>query len=318
MYNSGKTIASTLEGLQKQSVNGYEVIVIDDGSSDASAKIVSDFILKSAYPLILLNQKNSGPAKARNVGAGIAKGELLIFLDSDCITPENWIEEMTRPVHGKTIGSNCGYKVQNGQFLIARYIGFEIARRHERMIDKKINTSGTYSACFKKAAFFEAGGFDTMYRNASGEDFDLAFNIHKKGYEIFFTGATFVFHTHPDTLGKYLRQQFWRGYWRFSMYLKHRQILLKGDSYTGMEAQTQFILSNLVFLSVLFLFFSPIPIIFSTGLLILSNVPLGIWTFKKERKFLIIAPFIASMRSLAGSLGVYRAVIDASLKRSQN
>ena len=125
------------------------------------------------------------------------------------------------------------------------------------------------------------------------------------GYDLVFTDKTFVYHYHPDSLKKYLKQQFGRGYWRVKMYLRNKDKILKGDSYTGYEAQVQFILSGLVFLSIPLAAINPLFLL-SFVVLLFSNMPLGLWIFKekKEKKFILIAPLLASMRSLAGTLGV--------------
>jgi glycosyltransferase involved in cell wall biosynthesis len=305
MYNSEKTIINTLEALQTQKNKNYEIIVVDDGSTDSSFESVESFKKKNDLPIKLINQENAGPAKARNYGVEHSKGDIIIFLDSDCIPPDNWVEEMVKPLKGKIVGCNCGYMVKNEESLIARYVDYEIAKRHEKLVGKSIDTTGTYSASFLKSAFIEAGGFDTNYKTASGEDFDFAFNIKKLGYDIFFTDKTFVYHYHPDTLKKYLKQQFWRGFWRVRMYLDNKDKIIKGDSYTGQEAQLQFIFACFAFLSIPMIAINPFTIFVGFGVLFFSNMPLGLWAFREEKKFIIVAPMIASLRSLAGSLGVF-------------
>lgn len=303
MYNAEKTIIQTLKGLENQTRNDFEVIVVDDGSIDKSPKLVTGFKNQSELTIKLINQINSGPAKARNIGVKHSKGNIIIFLDSDCIPPNNWVEEMVKPLKGNIVGCNCGYKVKNKESLIARYVDYEIAKRHERLMGKSIDTIGSYSASFLKETFTKANGFSTEYPIASGEDFDLAFNIRKMGYDLVFIDKTFVYHYHPDSLRDYLKQQFGRGYWRVKMYLRNRDKILKGDSYTGHEAQVQFILSGVVFLSIPLAVINPLFLL-SLFVLLFSNLPLGLWIFDREKKFIFIAPLLASMRSLAGTLGV--------------
>jgi glycosyltransferase involved in cell wall biosynthesis len=302
MYNAEKNIIPLLDSLDLQTLQGFELIIVDDGSTDRSKDLVEKNKSRYHYPLSLIMQQNAGPAKARNVGVENAKGDIVIFLDSDCITPPNWIEEMVRPLTGDVAGCNSGYQTKNSESIVARYVGYEIARRHERLNKNNIDTVGSYSASFIKEIFLQAGGFDAGYRTASGEDFDLSFNIHKLGYRLVFTDKTFVFHYHPDTLYKFLKQQFYRGYWRVPLYTMNKEKIYRGDSYTGFEPQIQLILSLLcvlaIPLTVLNVWFLLIPL-----LLFISNLPLGIWTFNRERAFFIIAPVIACMRSLAGTFG---------------
>ncbi len=313
-YNAEKTIIQTPKGLENQTIKDFEVIVVDDGSNDSSFELIKSYKNKSELLIKLLKQKNSGPAKARNLGVEYSEGNIILFLDSDCIPCVNWVEEMVRPLNEKIVGCNCGYKVKNTESLIARYIDYEIAKRHEKLVGRYIDTIGTYSASFIKRVFIETGGFDINYRKASGEDFDLAFNIEKMGYDLVFTNKTFVYHYHPDSLGKYLKQQFWRGYWRVRMYIRNKDKIIKGDSYTGYEAQIQFILSSFALLSILMIFFNPIITFFGLAILLLSNIPLGLWAFRKERKFIMIAPLLASIRSLAGTFGVGMYFVERLFK----
>lgn len=313
-YNAEKTIIQALKGLENQTRNDFEVVVVDDGSTDSSFELVKSYKNKSELPIRLIKQQNAGPAKARNIGFEHSAGDIIIFLDSDCVPPDNWIEEMARPLNKKIAGCNCGYKVKNKESMIARYIDYEIAKRHEKLIGKSIDTIGTYSASFIKSVFNEVGGFDTKYKVASGEDFDFAFNVKKMGYDLVFTDKTFVYHHHPDTLKKYLKQQFGRGYWRVGMYLGNIDKITKGDSYTGYEAQVQFILSVFALLSIPIGVFNLIITITGFGILLLSNMPLGLWIFRKEQKFIVIAPLLASMRSLAGTFGASFYFVDKVLK----
>ena len=109
-------------------------------------------------------------------------------------------------------------------------------------------------------------------------------------------------------------QQYSRGYWRVEMYLRNRDRIIKGDSYTGHEAQVQFILSNCALVSPLLMLISPYFLAIGFGMLLLSNLPLGLWAFRREKKFLLIAPLLASLRSLAGTIGAYVYAIKNILK----
>lgn len=314
MYNAQGTIIDTLVALERQSRKDFKVIVVDDGSTDASVKLVTQFSKQSSLPIELIHQENAGPAKARNVGAEHSPEEALLFLDSDCIPAENWVEEMVSPLAGDTIGCYCGNRVRNKENTIARYVDYEMTRRHERMIGKDIDAISTYSASFLKKVFDEHGGFSTEYREASGEDFDLTFNIARAGYKLRFVDSTFVYQYHPSSISEYLVRQAKRGYWRVKLYLRNKDKIIRGDSYTGHEAQLQFILSILALVSIPLAVFHPIAIPLGFGILILSNLPLGIWCFRREKKFLFIAPLVASARSLAGTLGTFKYVIERGFK----
>jgi len=92
-YNEESTIESCLKSLLNQTIekDTYELIVVDDGSTDSTPEIIK------RYPVKLFRQENSGPATARNLGAKNSSGEIILFTDADCIADPNWIEEMISP-----------------------------------------------------------------------------------------------------------------------------------------------------------------------------------------------------------------------------
>lgn len=90
IYNAEKYLDSTIQSLICQTFKDFEVIVVNDGSTDLSKQIIDRY--KECIDFIYIEQKNSGPSVARNVGINIAKGEYICFLDSDDILPANSIE----------------------------------------------------------------------------------------------------------------------------------------------------------------------------------------------------------------------------------
>jgi glycosyltransferase involved in cell wall biosynthesis len=313
MYNSEDTIVQALRGLERQTHDRFEVVVVDDGSTDASVPAVEELSIASAIPIRLIRQNNAGPAEARNNGVKHSFGETIVFLDSDCIPAPNWVEEMVAPVNGKVAGCYCGNQVINGESATARYVQYEMSWRHQKMIGKSIDAFSTYSASMSKNAFEETGGFSTEYREASGEDFDLSFSLRRAGYDLRFNENTFVYQHHPDSLLAYLKKQYRRGYWRVKLYLRNFDKLVKGDSYTGREVQLQFILTSLAGLSIPLVFINPFIPLGGFGVLWLSNLPLGIWAAKREKRFLLLAPSIGVLRSLFGAAGVYKYVFEAAV-----
>lgn len=92
-YNAEKTIKRCLDSLIKQTYGDIELIVVDDGSTDNTVKIVSEMILTDPR-IRLIKQKNSGPSVARNNGIDAARGELLTFVDADDTVTENFVQTL--------------------------------------------------------------------------------------------------------------------------------------------------------------------------------------------------------------------------------
>ena len=153
MYNAEKTIEECLKSLLKQKIKkSYEIIVVDDGSTDNSTERVKKIGRKTKTGMIrLIRQKNAGPSKARNAGAKTANGNIICFTDSDCEPDENWLEEMTKSFEDPAVGATQGaYKTKQKE-LMARFVQAEVEERYERMKRaKKIDWVGSYSAAYRK------------------------------------------------------------------------------------------------------------------------------------------------------------------------
>lgn len=93
VYNSEKYIKKCIDSLIKQTLKNIEIILINDGSSDDSLRILRQYE-KRDERIVVIDQKNNGPSSARNKGIDIAKGEYISFIDSDDWVDETMFEEM--------------------------------------------------------------------------------------------------------------------------------------------------------------------------------------------------------------------------------
>lgn len=106
MYQSEKTIANTLNSINAQSFRDFEVVVINDGSSDRSEEIALSY--REAFPLTYSKSDNRGRSHARNIGISLAQGDYLMFLDSDDILYPHALQELVRASDGGSIDVVCG------------------------------------------------------------------------------------------------------------------------------------------------------------------------------------------------------------------
>ena len=167
LYNKEKSITTTLESVLAQSYTDYEVIVVDDGSTDKSADIVRE--LKNEK-IILISQPNAGVSAARNAGVLAAKGEFVAFLDGDDLWDKDFLREMARLIKefpGKSIyGLGCEQiKWGNKPIPKDRYYRGDATWSYDTMA-----FTGS-SACVNKKDAIEVGLFDT--RMTHGEDLDM-------------------------------------------------------------------------------------------------------------------------------------------------
>ncbi len=309
-HNSEKTIQKNIESLLKQDYKGkYEIIVVDS-SKDKTPNITSQF------PVKLIKQKPKGPAAARNLGVKKSKGSIIVFIDSDCIAPKTWLKNLLKPLSNKNIVAIAGtYKTKNKESLIARFVGYEIEQRHEKMKNfRNIDFVATYNCAYRKKFFIKLGGFNEKLTQA--EDADLSFRTAKKGYKIRYQPSAYVYHYHPNTLTKYLKQKFWRGYWKVFLYSKHREKSL-GDTYTPKTLLPQILSFSLFFIFLISSLFSKqfiLPSIIFLILMYLLNIRLFNFIRKKEKTMILPTILIIFLRNLIASVGIGVGVIALSLK----
>jgi glycosyltransferase involved in cell wall biosynthesis len=226
-YNCEKTIAAAVNGCLAQRYPHVEVVVVDDGSSDATAAILGTF-----KRIRWIKQLNKGPACARNAGAKIASGQFLAFTDSDCVAHEDWLEKLMACFAQENVGAVAGsYGITNTESILARCIQAEIEYRHRRFSAENIRALGSYNFAIRREIFDRIKGFDESYRRASGEDNDLSYRILALERRIAFAKDALVDHTHPRSLRQYLREQFRHGFWRAKLYVDHPR-MAAGDDYT--------------------------------------------------------------------------------------
>ena len=313
-YNAERTIGECLSSLLNQDFKGkYEVIVVNDGSRDSTPEIVGKEFPKVA----LLSQVNGGPAKARNSGARKAKGKIIIFTDSDCVAKGNFVGEMAKPFARKGIAGVQGRYLSKQRGIVARFGQLEIEQRYEGMAKRGyIDFIGSYAAAYLKDVFWEFGGFDERFKAASGEDTDLSFRISRK-HKFVFNQDAIVWHTHPESLKKYLRVKFFRGFWRILVYKKHKTKLL-ADSYTSQMAK----FGVLCFYGVLgFSFLALIePVSFAAALacaagMLLATLKFGFFAARRDFIVGVASIPIQLMRTSAIGLGTIYGVLKAAAGR---
>lgn len=244
-YNSAKTIVKTIEAIKKQEglEKTPEIIIVDDGSLDRTIEV-----LNKTENIIVISQKNSGPATARNNGAKIANGEILVFTDSDTVPHKDWLKNLTSPFENKNIVATTGtYSIENKGSKLAQLIQEEIEYKHSKYNDF-VAFGGSYNLAIRKDLFFDIGGFNEEYKNASGEDVDISYKIINKGYKIKFVKDAIVGHYHPENTIKYLKTQFKHGFWRAKLYFDHPN-KVKGDDYTGFKEIFETLFAGFIIIS---------------------------------------------------------------------
>lgn len=308
-YNSARTIRNCVEALSLQrserDAEYIEIIVVDDGSTDNTKDILK------GYPVIYIYQKNGGPAKARNNGMRNSTGEIVCFTDSDCVPEPDWVKKIIGRFSDDRIGGVGGsYDILNRDSLLVNLVHQEVVLRHLK-ISEAADFLGSFNLAYRRDILEKTGGFDESFKDASGEDNDLSYRVKKMGYKLIFDKDIKVSHYYPRSLSRYMRKQFWHGFWRVKLYVKHPD-MAKGDGYA---AGADFLWPVLASFIILLLPFSIFPLArillsYSIAIGIFLQLPLTAGVFKntKEAKFLLLAP-LTFMRGFARGLGMAKGVI---------
>ncbi|HIH72978.1 MAG: Glycosyl transferase [Thermococcales archaeon 44_46] len=220
-YNRKKKLQQCLKALVNQNYpkERYEIIVVDDGSTDGTYEFLQEK-RKEIQNLRVLRQQNKGPAAARNLGIKNARGEIIFFVDDDVIVPNNWIREFLN-VFSKypEVVAVSGYVEAPEEILkkniFARYEAYmsRLAYNMPRTIYiGSFETFGgaTCNVAYKREVLEEVGGFDETFPVAAGEDADLKLRIALKGYKFAFIPLKAI-HIQDYTLKGFWKQQVNRG-----------------------------------------------------------------------------------------------------------
>lgn len=228
VYNRPEEAVELLDSLTMQSLkNDIEVIVIEDGSTVKCETEIEPF--KKQLDLVYIYQENQGPGPARNNGAKIAKGEYLIFLDSDCVLPSDYLANTIEHLDKAPLDCFGGPDRAHKFFSpIQKAISYSMTsifttggiRGGKKKMDKFYPRS--FNLGVKKSVFDKVGGFSDM---RYGEDIDFSMNVLEKGYNIGLINETFVYHKRRSTFKSFFKQVFSSGTARIELASRHKNAL---------------------------------------------------------------------------------------------
>jgi glycosyltransferase involved in cell wall biosynthesis len=312
-YNAGATIAACVESvLAQQTHEPFEVIIVDDGSTDHTATMAAQ------YPGVrVLLQPNAGASAARNHGAREARGWMLLFIDADCAATPGWLDALAGALRDGADGAK-GTLLTDQQEPVARFTQVEYEDRYDRLRTRpRINFIDMGSAAYRRDVMLGLGegGFDTAFPGASVEDQEFSFRLAKLGCDLRFVPEAAVYHRHPATLRAYARRKFNIGRWKVLVHLRHPERVIS-DSHTPPSVKAQLLLFWGIVFSLPVLPFKPGVLRFCTLLLaafMTTGVSFVRKAMRKDRRIAALSPFMLLVR--AASLGAGLLYGVASLAR---
>jgi glycosyltransferase involved in cell wall biosynthesis len=216
-YNGASTVESCLRSMEKlRYPSDYEVIFVDDGSTDRTQTILEKF------PWVRnIRQKNMGLSYARNVGMEAAKGEIVLYTDSDCEADEDWLYYIALALsRGGYVGMGGPNLIPDEGSWVADCVGLSPGGpTHVMISDREAEHVPGCNMAFMKWALKQVNGFDPQFRKA-GDDVDVIWRLQDLGYSIGFVPSAQVWHYRRNTVKAYLKQQ--RGYGEAEAMLKFK------------------------------------------------------------------------------------------------
>lgn len=198
-YNAQRTLAACLSSLLAQTYprECYELIVVDDGSTDGTAALLDGFVVRRAH------SARRGPAAARNLGIAMSSAEIVAFTDADCVAHPDWLAELARayadPAVGAVGGSIATYK-RSRQSKLERFCD-----EHLPLVNYLSGPAEflphlyTANASYRRELLVRLGGFNAGL--FTGEDVDLAWRMQlSSAYALRYAEEAIIYHHHRATL----------------------------------------------------------------------------------------------------------------------
>lgn len=223
LFNRPEEIDELLESLTHQTNRQFEVIVVEDGSSKKSDFIVEKY--KTALNLTYFEKPNSGPGLSRNAGAEKASYDYLIFFDSDCIIPPNYIENVSVSLNSTYVDAYGGPDRAMSNFTtIQKAINYSMTsffttggiRGGKKSMDKFHPRS--FNLGVSKQAFNALAGYGKM---RFGEDVDFSLRLIENGFTTALIPDAFVYHKRRTRFRQFFKQVHNSGIARINLHLAH-------------------------------------------------------------------------------------------------
>ncbi|HEX9794818.1 MAG TPA: glycosyltransferase [Planctomycetota bacterium] len=200
--NGARTIRDTFEGLAKLAYPDFDVLLVDDGSTDSTGAIAREFGVE------VVATENRGLSAARNTGWQHARGEIVAYIDDDAWPDPHWLHYLVHRIEsGGFAGAGGPNRIPRGDGPIAECVANAPGGPNHVLVDDR--TAEHIPGCnmaFRRDCLAAVDGFDPQFR-AAGDDVDLCWRIQEAGWRIGYHAAAHVWHHRRNSVRAYWRQQ---------------------------------------------------------------------------------------------------------------
>lgn len=201
-FNGSRTLAQCLESLLRLEYPDYEVIIVNDGSSDDTPRIAS------SYGFRIITTENRGLSSARNTGLKAATGEIIAYIDDDAYADPHWLRYLASTfLNTKHVGVGGPNIAPPEDGLIAECVAHSPGNPvHILLSDSEAEHIPGCNMAFRKSALEAIGGFDPQFRIA-GDDVDVCWRLQQKGWTLGYNPGAMVWHHRRNSIHAYWKQQ---------------------------------------------------------------------------------------------------------------
>lgn len=210
VYNRPEELAELLTSLVDQTVTNFEVVVIEDGSSNPSDTIIGSF--QRDLDIRYIFQENTGQGFARNHGMKMAQGDFFVILDSDVILPSDYLEKLENAIQTRELDAFGGPDAAKEDFSsLQKAMDFAMTSFwttggiRGKMKDSSKYQARGFNMGVSRAVFEDLGGFVDPNR---GEDIEWSLRIKNAGFKLELVEEAFVYHKRKNTLRSFSKQAF--------------------------------------------------------------------------------------------------------------
>lgn len=226
-FKRADEVIECLESLTKQTYTNFEIILADGTPGESLEKHTIPY--KEKLNLTFLYEEFLGVSEARNLGASVAKGDYFIFLDSDCIFPATYLEQVNQSLSKNYLDEFGGPDAAHDSFTtLQKAISYTMTSilttggiRGQKKHVGQFHPRG-FNMGISRKAFEAVGGYSTF---KCGEDIELSIRIIKAGFKVDLIPEAFVYHKRRSTLKQFYNQVFRFGAARINIWSRHKEEL---------------------------------------------------------------------------------------------